>query len=177
MMVLANKINILLVVTSIICLIFVMAASQKALAGEVETVGGFLIKIVRTMDLEKELPSESSVGFYLWLLLEKDIIEFSSLPTILKLVSPLTPNLATSDPLTKGVMAVILVYIWNLQEELPAEPAASNYIDILVRYQVMSSGPPEALVGTDEVTKFLENSIAAAALAKPYLKPVLPKSP
>ena len=174
MMVLANKMNTLLVVTSIICLIFVMVAGQKAVAGEVETIGGFLMKIVRTMDLEKELPSESSVGFYLCLLLEKDIIKFSSLPTILGLVSPLTPNLAASDPLTKGVMAVILVYMWNLQGELPAEPAASNYIDILVRYQVMTPGSPEALVGTDEVAKFLENPIAAAALAQPYLKPVLP---
>lgn len=114
MMDLLNRINILVVMAIIICLIFAMTVSQGALAAETETIGGFIMRIVRTMGLE---------------------------------------------------------------EELPSEPTASDYIDFLVQYQVMTPSPAEALVGTDEVAKFFENPIAAAALTKPYLKPVLPEVP
>jgi hypothetical protein len=135
---------------------------------QVETVGDFIIKIVKAMGLENKLPKRYTARTCLNLLRDMKIIEKDLYFRLWPIVD---------KPLTKGIMAMILVDVWDLQKELPKKATLQDYINLLVKYGVMTPGKPDTPVTVEEVVAFFENPIAASALAKPYLKPVSPVVP
>jgi len=157
------KFKVILTVFLIFTLLLNMSYSQKA-----ETIGEFIIKIVRAMGLEKELPKKYTDRNCLTLLRKKGLIDES-------LFIKLSPML--NKPLTKEIMAFILVDVWDLKDKLPANAKPQDYINLLVKYGVMEPGKPTDIVSSDEVARFFENPICAQALSAPHLKPVSPVRP
>ena len=156
------KVSIFLV----ILLVFLSIASISY--AQVETIGDFIMKIVRAMGLENQLPPGSPARDYLMLLRRMNIIDATTAGSLLARLD---------QPLTKGIMARILVDVWDLQEELPRGATAQDYINLLVDYGVMEPGSPDEPVTVDNVASFFENPIAVEALAAPYLRPVSPVKP
>jgi hypothetical protein len=122
---------------------------------QIETVGDFLIKLARAAGMTPSSPADAIAGLVKKNVLSKD------------LGNSLTSQ--TALPLTKGLTARILVDA--LHETKLATAPAQEIVNVLAQRGIMTAGPPDSIITTEEATAILTNPAVAAATSASAAKP------